>query len=191
MSCLKIRDVYGFLEGDLPPEAAGKVEDHLRVCRRCRRAVEERRLIAEAASSLPSFEVPEGFVDRVMARIAPSAARKPVWLVGMIAGTAVLTLISAALIASGQSALEFLGGASQAFWEWVKSAAMLTAKLAALLPVLGKILRSLFAAGSKGLNVLTSLVHPGLQVFIVLLVLGVLATLFFGMRKKLSIGDQP
>lgn len=189
MNCLKIRDLYDFLEGDLSPDAAGRIEDHLRVCRRCSRAVEERRLIAEAASSLPPFEVPEDFAAQIMARIAPIGARKPVWLVGLAAATSVLTLISAALIASGKSALEFLSGASHAFWESVKSAAVLAAKLAAVLPILGKILRSLFEAASKGLNVLTSLVHPGLQVFIVLLALGVLATLFFGMRKKLSIGD--
>lgn len=189
MSCLKIRDLYDFLEGDLSPEAAGRVENHLRVCRKCRQAAESRRLIAEAASSLTAFEVPEDFAARVMARIAPPGARKPVWLVGLAAATSVLTLISAALIASGKSAPEFLGGASHAFWESLKSAAVLAAKLAAVLPILGKILRSLFEAGSKGLSVLTSLVHPGLQVFIVLLTLGVLATLFFGMRKKLSIGD--
>ncbi len=189
MSCLKIRDLYDFLEGGLSPRQAGRIEEHLRVCRKCRQAAEERRLIAEAASSLPSIEVPEDFAARVMSRIAPAGARKPVWLVGLAAVTSILTLISAILIASGKSALEFLGGASHAFWEFVKSAAVLVAKLAAVLPILGKILRSLFEAGSKSLNVLTSLVHPGLQVFIVLLALGVLATLFLGMRKKLSIGD--
>lgn len=189
MSCLRIRDLYDFLEGGLSPKQAGRIEDHLRVCRRCRHAAEERKLIAEAASSLPPFEVPEDFPDQIMARLPRSKARKPVWLIGLASGTSVLTLISAAMIISGKSALEFLGGASQTFWESVKSAAVLVAKLAAVLPVLGKTIRSLFAAGSKSLTVLTSFVHPGFQVFILLLALGILATLFYGMRKKLFIGD--
>jgi hypothetical protein len=36
---------------------------------------------------------------------------------------------------------------------------------------------------------LTSLVHPGFQALILVLALGLAISLFFGMRKKLSLGD--
>lgn len=191
MSCLKISDLYDYLEEELSSERTNEVEEHLGVCRRCRRAVEERRLIAEAASTLPPFEVPEDFPERVMSRLSRSKARSSSWLIVLASGFSLLTLISVALIASGRSALEFFRSASQTFWESAKNAAVLTAKLAALVSLTGRTLRSLFEAGSKGLSVLTSFVHPGFQIFILVLALGILATLLYSLRKKISIGDEP
>jgi hypothetical protein len=37
--------------------------------------------------------------------------------------------------------------------------------------------------------VLTSLVSPGLQVLIFVLAIGLVVSLFFGLRKKFSLGD--
>jgi anti-sigma factor RsiW len=189
MSCLKISDLYDYLEGGLSPERTSEVEEHLGVCQRCRRAVEERRLIAEAASRLPPFEVPEDFPERIMSRISRPRARSSGWLIGLVSGSALLSLISILLIASGRSTLEFFSSASQTFWETAKNAAVLAAKLAALVSLAGRTLRSLLEAGTKGLSVLTSLLHPGIQIFILVLALGILASLFYGVRKKFSIGD--
>jgi hypothetical protein len=36
---------------------------------------------------------------------------------------------------------------------------------------------------------LTSIVHPGFQVLILVLALGIGVSFFFGVRKKLSLGD--
>jgi anti-sigma factor RsiW len=189
MTCLKINDLYDYLEDGLSPERTKDIKEHLRSCRRCRRAVEERKLIAEAASALPAFEVPEDFPERVMARLPQLKTRSSSWLIALVSVSSLLTLTSVVLIASGRSALEFLASASQTFWESAKTVAVLTAKLAALVSLTGRTFRSLFEAGIKGLSVVASLVHPGLQIFIFVLALGVLASLFFGVRKKLSIGD--
>jgi anti-sigma factor RsiW len=189
MSCLTISDLYDYLEEGLSPERMNELREHLRSCRRCRRAVEERRIIAEAASTLPRIEVPEDFTERVMSRISRPKVSRPGWLIGLVSGTSLLALISVVLIASGRNALEFFRGASQIFWESAKNAAVLAAKLAALLSLFGRTFRSLLEAGGKSLSVLTSLLHPGVQIFILVLALGILASLFYGLRKKLSIGD--
>jgi len=189
MSCLKINDLYDYLERGLSPERMNEVKEHLLSCRRCRRAAEERQFIAEAASTLLPFEVPEDFPERVMSRISRPKAKGSGWLIGLVSGSSLLTLISVVLIASGRTALEFFTGASQTFWESAKNAAVLTAKLAALLSLIGRTLRSLLEASGKSLSVLTSFLHPGVQIFILVLALGILASLFYGLRKKLSIGD--
>jgi predicted anti-sigma-YlaC factor YlaD len=191
MSCLKIGDLYDYLEGGLSAERSGGVEDHLRVCPRCRRALEERKLIAEAASSLPPFEVPEDFPKRVMSRLSAAKARNSAWLIALTSGSSLLILISGVLIVSGRSALEFLTSANRAFWESAKTAAVFMAKLAALISLTGRTLRSLLEAGTKSLSVLTSFVPPGLQIFVIVLALGILASLLYGLRKKFSIGDEP
>jgi anti-sigma factor RsiW len=189
MTCLKISDLYDYLEEGFSPERMKDVEEHLHGCRRCRRAVEEIRLIAEAASTLPAFEVPEDFPGRVMSRLPRLKAWSSGWLIALVSASSLLTLISVFLIASGRSALEYFASASQTFWESAKTAAVLTAKLAALVSLTGRTLRSLLETGTKGLSVLTSLIHPGFQVVILILVLGILISLFYGMRRKLSIGD--
>jgi hypothetical protein len=91
--------------------------------------------------------------------------------------------------ASGRSALGVISGASHSFWEYVKSAAVLTAKVATLLSLAGKTVRPLLEAASKGLSLLTSFIHPGLQVLILVVAICLVVSLFFGMKKKLSLGD--
>ncbi|MBN2409380.1 MAG: zf-HC2 domain-containing protein [Candidatus Aminicenantes bacterium] len=190
MSCPRISDLYEYLDGGMSPQKVNNIEGHLRVCPRCRRAVEERRLIAAAASSLAPFDVPEDFPERVMSRLPGSQPRSRGWLAALAAGTSVLTLILVVMIASGKSGLEFMKGAGGTFWESIKTIALITAKAASFVSLVGRTLRTLLEAGVKGLSLLTSFVPPGAQVFILVVVLGVLATFFYGMRKKLSTGDQ-
>ena len=189
MNCFRINDIYDYIEGSLSPERRAQMERHLGVCPRCRRAVEDRKLIAGAASGLPPFTVPDDFTDRVMARIAPAQAKHPLWLIILASASSLLALTAMMMIASGRSALGIISGASHSFWEYVKSAAVLTAKAATLLSLAGKTVRPILEAAYKGLSVLTSFIHPGLQVLILVLAMGLVVSLFFGMRKKFSLGD--
>jgi hypothetical protein len=124
-----------------------------------------------------------------MSRLPGSQPRSLGWLAALAAGASVLTLISVVMIASGRSGVEFIKGAGGTLWESIKTAAVLTAKAAAFVSLVGRTLRTLLEAGVKGLSLVTSFVPPGAQVFILVVVLGVLATFFYGMRKKLSTGD--
>jgi anti-sigma factor RsiW len=189
MNCFKINDIYDYIEGSLSPEHQEELERHLSVCPRCRRAVEDRKLIAGAAFGLPPLAVPDDFTDRVMARIAPAKVKHPAWLIILASASSLLALTAMVMIASGRSALGVLSGASHSFWEYVKSAAVLTAKAATLLTLAGKTVRPLLEVAYKGLSVLTSFIHPGLQVLILILAMGLVVSLFFGMRKKFSVGD--
>jgi len=189
MSCLKLRDLYEYLEGGISSDQAKQIEGHLRVCTKCRRAAGERRLIAEAASGLAPFKVPEDFPERVMSRLAQSKVQSPVWRIGLAAGTSVLALIAAVVLASGKNGLELIKGVGQNFWDFIRTAVLVMAKAVSFVSLIGRALRSLFEAGAKLLSPWTSFVPPSLQVFMIVLALGILATLFFGMRKKLSIGD--
>jgi len=189
MNCFNIHDIYDYIEGSLSPQQRRELEQHLSACSRCRRAVEDRKLIAGAASGLPPFAVPDDFTDRVMARIAPAQVKHRLWLIILASASSLLALTAMMMIASGRSALGILSGASHSFWEYVKSAAVLTAKAATLLTLAGKTARPLFEAVYKGLSVLTSFIHPGLQILILILAMGLVVSLFFGMRKKFSLGD--
>ncbi len=189
MSCLKIRDIYDYIEGSLAPERNEELGRHLSSCPRCRRAAEDERLIARAASSLPPLAVPDDFTDRVMARIDPLKIRQPAWLIILASAATWLAVASVLLMASGRSGLELISGASHSLWGYVKTGAVFTAKAATLLTLAVKTLRPLLEAAYKGLSMLTSLLHPAIQAMILVLALGIAVSLFFGMRKKLSLGD--
>ena len=189
MSCLTIRDIYEYIEGGLSRERNHELERHLCFCPTCRRAYEERRLIAEAASGLTPFAAPDDFTDRVMTRVALLKIKRPAWLIILLTATAGLAVFSLLLMASGGSLLGLVAGASHSFWGFLKTGAVFTAKAATLLSLAVKTLRPLLEAGTKGLSMLTSLVHPGFQALILILALGAAVSLFLGMRKKLSLGD--
>jgi len=189
MKCSKINDIYDYIEGSLAPERTQELERHLGTCPSCRRAVEDRRLVAGAASGLPPFAVPEDFTDQVMARIAPLKIKPPVWLIILAFASAWLAVASVILLASGKSVLGIISGASHSLWEYVKGAAVFTAKAATLLTLAGKTLRPLAEACYKGFSALTSIIDPGFQALILVLALGLVVSLFFGMRKKLSLGE--
>jgi len=189
MNCCQINDIYDYIEGSLPPGRRQDMEGHLEACPKCRRAVEERKLISGAASALPPLELPADFTDRVMSRIAPEKAKLPVWLIILASLSSLVALGSVALIASGRSLMGIALGAGHSFWEYAKSAAVLTAKAATLLSLAGKIIQSLLESAAKGLSLANSLVSPWLQVVILGLMTALIISLAFAARKKISLGD--
>jgi len=189
MSCFLINDIYDYIEGSLSPERRGELEQHLGGCPRCRRAVEDRKFIAGAASGLPQIAVPDDFTQRVMARIAPAKVRQQVWLLVLASASSVLALTAVLTIASGRSALGIISGAGHSFWGYVKSAAVLTAKAATLLSLAGKTVRPVLEAVYKGLSLATSVLSPGLLAVILVFMTVLVVSLALGTRKKISLGD--
>jgi len=189
MNCFKTNDIYDYIEGSLSPERRGELERHLGACPGCRQAVEDRRLIAGAASSLPPFAVPDDFTDRVMARIAPAQVKHRLWLIILATTSSLLALTAMMIIASGRSGLGIISEASHSFWELVKSAAVLTAKAATFLSLAGKTVQSLLASAAKGLSLATSVLSPELLIVILVLMTVLVVGLALGTRKKISLGD--
>jgi len=123
-------------------------------------AVEDRKLIAWAATSLAPFAVPDDFTDRVMARIARRRSNP------RLAHNSGLRLLTAGpgsviLIASGSDVIEIALRASHSVWEYAKGAALFTVKAVTLLSLAGKTIRLLLEAVIKGLSLANSFVSPG------------------------------
>ena len=145
--------------------------------------------MAGAASSLAPLPVPDDFTDRVMARVSVTKVKAPVWLIILASFTSLLALGSVALIASGISATRIALGASHFLWEYAKSAALLIAKAVTLLSLAGKTIRPLLESIVKGLSLANSLVSPGLQFVLLVVMTALLIGLALAARKKISLGD--
>ena len=188
MSCLRISDIYEYIDGALSPERREEMDRHLDICPKCRQALEDRQRIAAAASSLAPFEAPDDFADRVMARVAPAKVKSPAWLIILAATSTMLAVTMMALVASGTSAVEILSRVSHSFWAYAKSAAVFTAKAAILLSLAAKAARPLVESVYGCLSALTSFINPWVQVLILMLTIGVVVSLFFGIKKRFSWG---
>ena len=91
-ACPRPEDLYLYLEGELGPYKARALEEHLEACAACREAMAERRLLHEAFTSLPPFEVPEGFAKSVMDSLPEPEAARAGWLAPLLAATASLVV---------------------------------------------------------------------------------------------------
>jgi hypothetical protein len=189
MNCLRISDVYDYIEGILSLERNRELERHLDVCTKCRGAVEDRKLIAGAASNLPPLAVPDDFTDRVMARVWPAKVKSPAWLIILASASSLLALTVVIMIASGRSVLEIISAASHSLWEYVKSAGLLLAKALTLLSLAGKAVRPLLESIAKGLSLANWLVSPALQFVLLGVMMALIISLAVAARKKISLGD--
>ncbi|HSA96267.1 MAG TPA: anti-sigma factor [Acidobacteriota bacterium] len=190
-SCPRPQDLYLYLEGELGPYEAAKLEEHLEICAACRDALAERRLFHEAIVSLPPFEVPGDFAASVMEKLPEPEEVRSGWLAPLAAG--------AAALAVGLVGFSFLTGAGLpdilvAFNRFLGAVAATVLpvgakvlKLAALLlDVSADAVSMLFSAGGA---MLRSLGPAG-----VALTLGLGGAVFllalFGARRLISQGER-
>jgi anti-sigma factor RsiW len=85
-------DLYLYLEGGLGPYKARALEEHIEGCEACRDDLAERRLLHEAFTSLPPFEVPQGFARSVMDSLPEPEESRAGWLAPLLAATAALVV---------------------------------------------------------------------------------------------------
>jgi anti-sigma factor RsiW len=68
MRCEKVRlKIDPYVSGELAPQARIVVEEHLKACAGCQRAVESARRLIVLGRTSPTPPVPNGFADRIMA----------------------------------------------------------------------------------------------------------------------------
>jgi predicted anti-sigma-YlaC factor YlaD len=189
--CPSPESLFLYLEEELEPAERRAVERHLEECPACRAALEERRLLHEAFTSLPPVELPPGFSGTVMAAIPEE--RRTV--------AAALSALAAGFLALSASLLGFYLLTGRSVPDLAVSVSRsLGAGLGGLLPLLAKILKSaglalellygLLSSLAGGLGALSSVTRPefaGLMLGLGLILTGLL---LFGAKKLLSVGER-
>jgi predicted anti-sigma-YlaC factor YlaD len=190
MNCLKISDVYIYLDGGLSADERASIESHLDGCPRCRAEVKERRRLAEAASSLPPLDLPADFTQQVMVRILPAKASLPGWLIGLAAVLTPLALLIGIFIQSGENLLDLLSRFGDSVWVFLKNAAVLTAKALTLIHLAGKLLRPLAQAVYRLLAIVPNLISPTAQILILFVSLAFFVALICAFGKRFLAGEK-
>ena len=189
-TCPRPEDLYLYLEGELGPYDARKLEEHLERCAPCRDALDERRLLHEAFTSLPPFEVPADFARSVMASLPEPEITKAGWIAPLIAATTALMVgLFGFFLFTGQSVFEVLIAANRFFGTVVAQVTPLVVKTLKVGNVILKVAGDLVTMGFSGLSTFSRVLGP--QGIALVLGLGALLSLlaYFGARRFLHQGE--
>jgi predicted anti-sigma-YlaC factor YlaD len=190
MSCPRPEDLYLYLDGELGPYDARKLEEHVECCPACRDALAERRLLHEAFTSLPPFEVPADFARAVMDSLPEPEVRKARWLAPLVAAMSALAVGLAGFhLFTGLSVFGVLVAVNRFFGSVVAQATPLAAKAFKIGNVLIKVAGDLVNMGLAGLATFSRVLGP--QGIVLLIGLGALLSVlaFFGARRFLRQGE--
>lgn len=190
-ACPRPEHLYLYLEGELGPYDAAKLEEHIECCAACRDALAERRVLHEAFTGLPPFEVPEDFARSVMDRLPAPEVRKAGWLAPLVAAVSALSVgLLGFNLFTGTSVLEVLVAVNGFFGSALARIAPLLVKTLKLLNVLLEVAGSLVRLGFSGLATLARVLGP--QGIALIFGLGALLTILavFGARRFLHQGEQ-
>ncbi len=191
MNCLRIDQIYLFLEGELSSEENRSIEAHIAACEKCKKAVEERKRLVDASQSLLSWEVPQDFAQRILANIIPGRITLRDWVI-----TASLGLSSAVLaffvvyLVSGQTVANLFINLNRTALDLFQNIVVLSVKTAKLISVGIQIILKIVTLIIKGLGSLTTILGPELQIGLILLTVVITALLIFGAKRKFLAGEK-
>ena len=191
MKCLTIEQIYLYIEKELSPSENKNVESHLKVCSKCQKALEERRLLSQAAESLHLWEIPPDFTQQVMARIFPPRVSLPAWLGTLAAGFASMVLCFFILtLVTGQNLRSLLLNFTEAVFNFIKYLIPLFVKVLKLASVLVTIAQRFAEFLLKGLTVLTSIISTEVQIIIISTTIILIVSSIYFLRRKLLFGEK-
>ncbi len=191
MNCLRIDQVYLFLEGELSSEENRSIEDHISSCEKCRKAVEERKLLVEASQSLPVWETPQDFTQRVLAHIFPKRITLRDWIVTASIGlsSAVLAFFVVYLI-SGHNLADLFINLNRTGLSLFQNIVVVMVKTAKLISVGIQVILKIVSLILKGFASLTTILSPELQIGLIAFSVIFTALLLFGAKRKLLTGEK-
>ena len=191
MNCLRIDQIYLFLEEELSPKENRSIKIHISSCEKCKKAVGERKLLVEASQSLPVWEAPQDLAQRVLANIFPKRIALRDWFVTAAIGisSAVLAFFVVYLV-SGQTLADLFINLNHTALNLFQNIVVVSVKAAKLISVGIQIILKILSLIIKGLGSLTTILGPEIQIGLILLTVVITVLLLFGAKRKLLAGEK-
>ena len=191
MTCLPIDRIYLYVEGELSPEENRSVKDHISFCEKCQKAVEERTRLIEASRSLPVWQTPKDFTQRVLAHLFPQRVSFRDWITAAAMGlfSAVLLFFAVYLI-SGQTLADLFINLNRTAISLFRKIVVVLVKGAKLISVGIQVIQKFVSLLMKGLTSLTTILGPELQIGLIVLFLVITGLVFYGAKRKFLAGEK-
>jgi len=191
MNCLSLDQVYLYLESELSPEESSGIASHIASCEKCRNAVEDRRILMEAAESLPPIQVPSDFTQQIMARIFPQKSQIRLWIAALATGfSLVVAIFLAAFLQSDLSLSGTFIQLNRSLWSFVSNLSVFFIKLIKIISLTFNLLVQLSSYIYKALTSMTSVIGIEVQITLVVLTILLSVTAFYGVRRKIWSGEN-
>lgn len=191
MNCLRVDQIYLYLEGELPSVEKEDVEKHLKRCSKCKKAVEEREFLHRACSSLHLWQTPAGFSQQVMKKIFPEKVLFPSWIRIMAGGIVSFFLAFLSLIIfSAQKFPSLLTHLYQAPLNLTQPIPSFLVKVLKVLPLILKVFVHLSTIIIESLMKLITLIKPEIQMLLIFIVLILFSIFFYRIKRKIFIGEK-
>jgi anti-sigma factor RsiW len=113
MTCADVLELLGdHVDGHLGEEARARVESHVEQCGECAGVLERLTEAVDALALLDAVELPEGLVERLVARVpSPASLRRRALLPSLLPGPRELRRVAGYLIVAFGLAWQLGGGA--------------------------------------------------------------------------------
>ena len=191
MNCLTIEQVYLYLEDELTPEESSGIAGHIASCEQCRNAVEERRILMEAAESLPPLQVPPDFSQQVMARIFPQKSQVRLWIAALATGfSLVIAIFMAAFLQSDLSLSGTFIQLNRSLCSFVSNLSVFFIKFIKIISLAFDLLVQLGSYIYKALTSMTSVIGIEVQITLIILTILLSITAIYGVRRKIWSGEN-
>ncbi len=191
MNCLSLDQVYLYLENELTHEESSDIAGHVASCEKCRDAVEDRRILMEAAESLPPLQVPPDFTQQIMARIFPQKSQIRIWIAALATGfSLVVAIFLAAFLQSDLSLSGTFIQLNRGLWSFVSNLSVFFIKLIKVISLTFNLLVQLSSYVYKAFASMTSVIGIEVQITLIVLTILLSVTAFYGVRRKIWSGEN-
>jgi len=190
MNCLNIGEIYKYIDNELNEVERKKIEKHLSTCSKCSHAVEERKLITQAAESLPDLKLPQDFSQAILNRIFPPKISLKSWLTAFAGGiaAAAAAFISFILI-SGYNSANTLLNIYRALIDSFRNMSVLAAKFIKTTTLLLKIMVKFIGYLIKGIVGAANLLNTETQLVLIFFTAGISLLVLIKVRRHMSNGE--
>jgi hypothetical protein len=191
VKCLTVERIYSYLEKELSSSESKSIRQHLAGCLKCRKALEERRILHQTIEGLPSWQVPSGFTQQVMDRIFPAKAPLWGWLAALAGGFVIFILsLGIYVLATGQNLSSIFINFSQTLWLQIKNLSLVFIKFFKLIYIILKIIRELIEHIFSGFLHISTILGPEVQIPITIILILSSSFIVYGIRRKLLFGEK-
>lgn len=191
MKCLNIEQIYLYLEKELSLGENKKIEIHLATCQKCKKALEERKPLLQASESLPLWQTPPDFTQKIMARIFPTRVPLSAWLAAAYAGFgSTILAILVLFLATGQNFSSLLTTLNNGLWNFIRNLSPVFVKLLKVATLFVKALQQFFEYIIKAFASFTTIISPQVQITIITIAIILVVLFIYEIKRKILIGEK-
>lgn len=182
--------IYAYLEGGFSSGERKEIENHAAACPACRAAMDDRKVLEEAWTTLPPLDVPPDFTSRIMSRIKTKPLPSPwTWIIAVLSALASLSIVVfGALGIAGTTQVSLVTGLNRSLLALFGNGLVLGVKIIKTGAFLLNLAGDLAARLITNLSALALIFSDEIAILaaLALILSGVLA---FGLRKRFLPGD--